>query len=205
MIARLRGILVEKQPASVVIEAAGVGYAVEIPLSTFDVLPLLQQETILLTEMIVRDDAMLLYGFASEQERQLFRLLLKVNGIGAKLALAVLSRFAVDSFVQAIQDKSISQLQTIPGVGKKTAERMVLEMAESTKGLGLFSASWFGQMPVRPTSADTADFALRQQAVQALEALGYKPLEAQQRVEKSWLTESDNLSEQIKRALQLSL
>jgi Holliday junction DNA helicase RuvA len=214
MIARLRGILIEKSPASVVIEVGGVGYLVEIPLSTFEQLPLLHEEAILLTEMIVREDALLLYGFASEKERLLFRLLLKVNGIGAKLALSVLSSLSVEQFVQAIQEKSLTQLQKISGIGKKTAERMILEMTESTKGLGLFGTV-SGQV-VSPTALAIApELAMRQQVIQALESLGYKTQEAQQRVEKSWVsgsdatgsdkTGSDNLSDHIKRALQMTL
>lgn len=209
MIARLRGILVEKSPSLVVLDVGGVGYAVEIPLSTFEQLPLLQEEVILLTEMIVREDALLLYGFVSEQERTLFRLLLKVNGIGAKLALAVLSSLSVAVFVQAIQEKSLTQLQKISGIGKKTAERMILEMAETTKGLGLLGSVSgelpFGSARAAPTAVLSDELRLQQQAVQALEALGYRSTEAQQRVEKAWLAGSDQLSEQIKRALQVMM
>lgn len=207
MIARLRGILVEKNPAWVVIDVAGVGYEVEIPLSTFEQLPHINETVILLTEMIVREDALLLYGFANDEERALFRLLLKVNGIGAKLALAVLSSLSVGAFVQAVQDKSLSQLQKIPGVGKKTAERMILEMAESTKGLGLLTVG-NGAFPLstaEPAVQLIGDSLLRQQAIQALERLGYKSSEAEQRVEKSWLSGDTNLGEHIKRALQTVL
>ena len=101
MIARLRGQLIEKMPPWVVLDVAGVGYQVEVPLSTFEVLPALGEQSSLLIDMVVREDAMLLYGFATEKEKSLFRLLVKVNGIGPKLALAVLSSLSVDAFVQA--------------------------------------------------------------------------------------------------------
>lgn len=201
MIARLRGQLIEKMPPWVLLDVGGVGYQVEVPLSTFEALPLLGEQTILLIEMVVREDAMLLYGFASEKEKSLFRLLVKVNGIGPKLALAVLSSLSVDAFVQAVREKNATLLTKIPGVGKKTAERMVLELAtavDSIVGAFVLNAT------AAPSSVHSADSVMRQQAIQALEALGYKNSEASQRVEKAW---QDNaaLSDQIKYALQVTL
>lgn len=201
MIARLRGQLIEKMPPWVLLDVGGVGYQVEVPLSTFEALPLLGEQSILLIEMVVREDAMLLYGFASEKEKSLFRLLVKVNGIGPKLALAVLSSLSVDAFVQAVREKNATLLTKIPGVGKKTAERMVLELAtavDSIVGAFVLNAT------AAPSSVHSADSVMRQQAIQALEALGYKNSEASQRVEKAW---QDNaaLSDQIKYALQVTL
>lgn len=201
MIARLRGQLIEKMPPWVLLDVGGVGYQVEVPLSSFEVLPVLGEQTILLIEMVVREDAMLLYGFASEKEKSLFRLLVKVNGIGPKLALAVLSSLSVDAFVQAVREKNATLLTKIPGVGKKTAERMVLELAtavDSIVGAFVLNAT------AAPSSVHSADSVMRQQAIQALEALGYKNSEASQRVEKAW---QDNaaLSDQIKYALQVTL
>jgi Holliday junction DNA helicase RuvA len=201
MIARLRGQLIEKMPPWVVLDVAGVGYQVEVPLSTFEVLPALGEQSSLLIEMVVREDAMLLYGFATEKEKSLFRLLVKVNGIGPKLALAVLSSLSVDAFVQAVREKNAALLTKIPGVGKKTAERMVLELATAVDSIvGTFVLNGAAV----PLSLNNADSMMRQQAIQALEALGYKNAEAAQRVDKAW---QDNavLSDQIKYALQVTL
>ena len=203
MIARLRGQLIEKMPPWVLLDVGGVGYQVEVPLSTFEVLPALGEQSILLIEMVVREDAMLLYGFSSEKEKSLFRLLVKVNGIGPKLALAVLSSLSVDAFVQAVREKNANLLTKIPGVGKKTAERMVLELAtavDSIEGAFVLNSA---SLPLN-NSASGMDMVMRQQAIQALEALGYKNAEAAQRVDKAW-REGAVLSEQIKYALQVSL
>lgn len=203
MIARLRGQLIEKMPPWVLLDVGGVGYQVEVPLSTFEVLPVLGEQSILLIEMVVREDAMLLYGFATDKEKSLFRLLVKVNGIGPKLALAVLSSLSVDAFVQAVREKNANLLTKIPGVGKKTAERMVLELStavDSIEGAFVLNSASL------PLSNNTTgmDMLMRQQAIQALEALGYKNSEAAQRVDKAW-REGSVLSEQIKYALQVSL
>lgn len=201
MIARLRGQLIEKMPPWVILDVAGVGYQVEVPLSTFEVLPALGEQSSLLIDMVVREDAMLLYGFATEKEKSLFRLLVKVNGIGPKLALAVLSSLSVDAFVQAVREKNAALLTKIPGVGKKTAERMVLELATAVDSIvGTFVLNG----AAAPLSLNNADSMMRQQAIQALEALGYKNAEATQRVDKAW---QDNavLSDQIKYALQVTL
>ncbi len=201
MIARLRGQLIEKMPPWVMLDVSGVGYQVEVPLSTFEVLPALGEQSILLIEMVVREDALLLYGFATEKEKSLFRLLVKVNGIGPKLALAVLSSLSVDAFVQAVREKNATLLTKIPGVGKKTAERMVLELATAVDSIvGAFVLN----SAAAPSLLNNADSLMRQQAIQALEALGYKNAEAAQRVDKGWQDQAQ-LSEQIKYALQVSL
>jgi Holliday junction DNA helicase RuvA len=203
MIARLRGLLVEKSPSFLVLDVAGVGYAVEVPLSTFEQLGSLNDEVILLTEMVVREDALLLYGFASEKEKALFRLLVKVNGVGPKLALAVLSSLSVDAFVQAVREKQVSILVKIPGVGKKTAERLVLELATMVDAIpGNFVVSH--SVTENTMNNVSFDAAKRNQAVQALEALGYKQAEAMARVERSWQDELA-LSDNIKHALQATL
>lgn len=200
MIARLRGQLIEKVPPWVILDVAGVGYQVEVPLSTFEVLPALGEQGVLLIEMVVREDAMLLYGFASDKEKSLFRLLVKVNGIGPKLALAVLSSLSVDAFVQAVREKNAALLTKIPGIGKKTAERMVLELATLVDSI----AGAFVVNSVAQASMVGVDMLMRQQAIQALEALGYKNTEATQRVDKGWRAGAV-LSEQIKYALQVAL
>jgi len=200
MIARLRGQLIEKMPPWVLLDVGGVGYQVEVPLSTFEVLPMIGEQSILLIDMVVREDALLLYGFACEKEKSLFRLLVKVNGIGPKLALAVLSSLSVDAFVQAVREKDVTLLTKISGVGKKTAERMVLELATAVESI-------VGVLMVThaPTLAhDPTDRLVRQQTIQALESLGYKNAEAIQRVDKAWQADLP-LSDQIKNALQVSL
>jgi Holliday junction DNA helicase RuvA len=152
--------------------------------------------------MVVREDALLLYGFASEKEKALFRLLVKVNGVGPKLALAVLSSLSVDAFVQAVREKQVSILVKIPGVGKKTAERLVLELATMVDALpGSFSVV---NVVSTVTNIAAVDQHKRNQAVQALEALGYKQTEAMMRVERSWQDELA-LSDNIKHALQVTL
>lgn len=203
MIARLRGQLIEKMPPWVLLDVGGVGYQVEVPLSTFEDLPALGEQSMLLIEMVVREDAMLLYGFATDKEKSLFRLLVKVNGIGPKLALAVLSSLSVDAFVQAVREKNANLLTKIPGVGKKTAERMVLELATAVESIAGAFVLNSASLPLNNNTSGM-DMVMRQQAIQALEALGYKNAEATQRVDKSW-QEGAQLSEQIKYALQVSL
>jgi Holliday junction DNA helicase RuvA len=202
MIARLRGLLVEKMQPWIVLDVAGVGYSVEVPLSTFEQLGALGAESIILTEMVVREDALLLYGFASEKEKALFRLLVKVNGVGPKLALAVLSSLSVDAFVQAVREKQVSMLVKVPGVGKKTAERLVLELATIVDTLP--SSFSIVNTISAVTNVAVVDQNKRNQAVQALEALGYKQTEAMMRVERSWQDELA-LSDNIKYALQVTL
>lgn len=202
MIARLRGLLVEKMLPWVVLDVSGVGYSIEVPLSTFEKLGVIGEEVVLLTEMIVREDALLLYGFVTEKEKALFRLLIKVNGVGPKLALAVLSSLSVDAFIQAVREKQASILVKIPGVGKKTAERLVLELVSMVDSLpGSFAVVNSVGIVENKTAVDQLK---RNQAVQALETLGYKQAEAMTRVDSSWQDELP-LSDNIKHALQVSL
>ncbi len=179
MISRLRGQLIQKKPPSVLIEVAGVGYQVECPMSTVYKLPELEQECILLTHLAIRDDAHILYGFNTDIERDLFRALLKVNGVGAKMALAVLSSMSPSQFVQCITAADGTTLVRIPGVGKKTAERLIIEMKDRVEALNVqntdLSASNHNkvdnftlEMPHNPVT----------EAIEALQALGYKPMVA---------------------------
>jgi Holliday junction DNA helicase RuvA len=130
MIARLNGTLIEKSPPLIVIDCNGVGYEVEVPMSTFYNLPELGQKVQILTHFVVREDAQLLYGFGSEQEKNTFKQLLKVNGIGAKSALSILSGVSVDDLVNAVSQQDVGMLTRIPGIGKKTAERLLLELKD---------------------------------------------------------------------------
>jgi len=198
MIGRLRGTLAEKQPPKLLLDVGGVGYEVEAPMSTFYQLPEIGQELTLLTHMVVREDAQLLFGFASESERQLFRTLIKVNGVGAKLALTILSGIAADEFARAVQDGDAATLVRLPGIGKKTAERLIVEMRDRL-------SDWQPVATLQPgaESVITRPNAV-QDAVSALIALGYKPPEASRLVGQ---VDSDGLASEmiIKAALKISV
>ena len=183
MIGRLRGNILEKQPPLVLLEANGVGYEVHMPMTCFYELPELGQEAIVFTHFVVREDAQLLYGFNDKQERALFRELIKVNGVGPKLALAILSGMSAQQFVSAVEREEITALVKLPGVGKKTAERLLVEMKDRFKGLNgdLFNSSEIS-LPSAAEKAPEAD--AEAEAVSALVALGYKPQEASRMVSK---------------------
>lgn len=175
MIGQLRGRIVEKQPPRLVIDVGGVGYELEAPMSTFFALGQATHtdETTLLTQMVVRDDAILLYGFASADERRLFRELIKVSGVGAKLALTVLSGMSVADFVATIEADDAARLTGLPGVGKKTAARLLVEMRDKLSGSTL--APSLGPADAAPVAGGAA---ARRDARDALTGLGYKPAEA---------------------------
>lgn len=177
MIGRLRGRIVEKQPPRLVIDVGGVGYELEASMSTCFALSGENGEVTLLTQMIVREDALLLYGFATRDERALFRELIKVSGIGAKLALTILSGMTVADFVATIEADDAARLTGLPGVGKKTAARLLVEMRDKLSGTAI--APTLGSTSALATSSGSAaaDDAMGE-ARQALVALGYKPAEA---------------------------
>jgi holliday junction DNA helicase RuvA len=149
MIGRISGILLDKTPPLALIDCNGVGYECEVPMSTFYLLPQVGDKVILLTHFVVREDAQLLFGFGTHQERLMFRQLLKVNGIGAKSALAILSGLSIDELIQAVSLQEAGLLTRVPGIGKKTAERLLLELKDkftldsalSIKGSGMVSIS----------------------------------------------------------------
>lgn len=186
MIARLNGLLIEKTPPHIVVDCSGVGYAVEVPMSTFYNLPELGQKVQLLTHFVVREDAQLLYGFGSEQEKNTFKQLLKVNGIGAKSALSILSGVSVDDLVHAVNEQTVGVLTRIPGIGKKTAERMLLELKDKFTVTGSSSA--------QPQAKSAT-----QDVLNALITLGYNEREATAAVK--LLDKEVNVSEGIKQAL----
>ena len=130
MIARLNGTLIDKSPPQVIVDCNGVGYEVEVPMSTFYNLPEIGKQIQLLIHFVVREDAQLLYGFGSEQEKSTFKQLLKVNGIGAKSALSILSGVSIDDLVEAVNRQEVGMLTRIPGIGKKTVERLLLELKD---------------------------------------------------------------------------
>ncbi len=196
MISRLHGFLIEKQAPLVVIDVNGVGYEIFVPMSTFYQLPDLNTKVNLLTLMVVREDAITLYGFHSEAERQLFRDLLRVNGVGPKLALSILSAMELATFAQAIRNNDTARLIRIPGVGKKTAERLVLEMRDRLDKIPLDSPT--------ATTVPREIISPVDDAVSVLIALGYKPQEASRLV---YSVKQDGMTseELIRRALQAAL
>lgn len=198
MIGRLRGILLGKHAPYVLLDVQGVGYEVEVPFTTFFKLPAVGQEAVLHTHLIVREDAHILYGFASEDDRRLFRDLIKVNGVGAKMAAAILSGIAVDDFVRCVRDNDVARLVKLPGVGRKTAERLVMEMRDRLEGKAAAPAA-------RPDNgAPPAGSTAVNDAISAMVALGYKPAEASRMVLR---VEGEGLSteELIRRALHAGL
>ena len=193
MIGRLRGILAYKQPPWLVIDVGGVGYELEAPMNTFYDLPDVGREVILFTHHAQREDSVSLYGFLRESERRLFRDVQKVSGIGAKIALAVLSGVSVDEFARQVQTGDVAALTRIPGIGKKTAERMVVELRDRVVDLGsnpLGSPS----LPNDPQSEATI----------ALQQLGYKPAEAV-RMAREAVAPGDDAAMIIRKALQSAL
>jgi Holliday junction DNA helicase RuvA len=171
MIGFLRGRLTAKHPPSLVLDVGGVGYEIEAPMSTFYGLPAIGSDIHLFTHLVVREDAHILFGFASERERRLFRELLKVSNVGPKLALALLSGMSVDNFLMCVEAQDADALVRIPGVGRKTAERLLIEMKDRIKTLGALPGVTVVGGGAEPTSGAHAE------AFSALVALGYKPAE----------------------------
>jgi Holliday junction DNA helicase RuvA len=181
MIGQIRGILLEKQPPQLLIEVHGVGYEIDAPMSTFYQLPEVGREVTLLTHFVVREDAHHLYGFYTRDERGLFRTLLKVNGVGPKLALTVLSSITPDEFVRSVLANDTATLVRLPGVGKKTAERLVIEMRDKLSDWHPVTAH-AGEMLV--AQSNHGRHQVLQDAISALIALGYKQQEANKTVAK---------------------
>lgn len=196
MIARLQGQLLEVTPPSLVIDVSGVGYQVDVPLSVFDHLPALGESVTLLTEMIIRDDAHTLYGFQSAADRQLFRDLLKVSGVGPRLALGILSGVSGSDFALMIDSKDSQALTRLPGIGKKTAERLIVEMQGRVSG---GDGNGDGNGGGTTLSANDAS----QEARQALTSLGYSQAESLKMVRQAQgeLPEDASAQHLIKHAL----
>ncbi len=203
MIGRIRGTLIHKQPPEILVEVGGIGYEIQVPVTTLFRLPALGEPVTVLTHFVVREDAQLLYGFVDESDRTLFRLLIKVNGVGPKLALTILSGMDSASFVRCVQCDDISSLVALPGVGKKTAERLLIEMRDKLK-------DWLakaddtapgapGDLMTPPPADIVAD------AEGALIALGYKPQEAGRMVSAVNDDSIDDSGELIRRALKATV
>ncbi|SDU13454.1 Holliday junction branch migration protein RuvA [Halopseudomonas salegens] len=197
MIGRLRGVLIDKQPPHLLLEVGGVGYELDAPMSTLYNLPTLGNEVVLHTHMVVREDAQLLYGFLEKRERELFRELIRLNGVGPKLALALMSGMDMDELVRAVQAQDTRALVKIPGVGKKTAERLLVELKDRFKAWETLPGAL---QPLAGPSAAPQVASAVDDALSALIGLGYKPQEASRAVS---AVESEGLSseELIRRAL----
>jgi Holliday junction DNA helicase RuvA len=189
MIGRIQGVLVEKNPPQIVVDCQGVGYEVEVPMSTFYNLPATGERVALLTHLAVREDAHLLYGFGTEGERRAFRQLLKISGVGARTALAVLSGMSVGELAEAVTLQESGRLTKIPGIGKKTAERLLLELKDR---LGIELAATVAAARPAPATSDV---------LRALLALGYSEKEAAAAIRQ--LPEGASVSDGIRGALRL--
>ncbi|MDM8569555.1 Holliday junction branch migration protein RuvA [Thiotrichales bacterium HSG1] len=188
--------IIEKQAPLLVIEVNGVGYDILAPMSTFYNLSELNSEIKLLTHLSIRDDSHVLYGFLIVAERELFRSLIRVNGVGPKLALSILSSIELNTFVQCINDNDIMQLTRIPGIGKKTAERLVIEMRDYLKNTDSLISTAKPIVNLAPKLETPVE-----DAISALIALGYKPVDASNRV-KSIAKDDMNSEDLIRQALQ---
>ena len=194
MIGRIRGLLIEIQPPDILLDVGGLGYEVQVPMTTLYELPQPGTEVSLFTHFVVREDAQQLYGFLRERERGLFRHLIKVNGVGPKLGLAILSGLDADSFVRAVQRDDTSTLVQLPGVGKKTAERLLVEMRDKL-------SDWLLELGQSPAGS-AADKDIQAEAESALVALGYKPAEASKAVAAANDGSFERSEDLIRRALQ---
>ena len=184
MIGRIRGTLIEKQPPEVLIDVAGVGYEIQMPMTSFYQLPAVGEEVTVYTHFVVREDAQLLFGFADKMERGLFRELIKANGVGPKLGLTILSGMSASQFLASVQHEDVSSLVAMPGIGKKTAERLVVELKDR---LAKFGKTQDVNLPSLPLEGDRGSALVpvndvREDAASALVALGYKPAQASKMV-----------------------
>jgi Holliday junction DNA helicase RuvA len=196
MIGLLRGILLEKHPPLLLVDVHGVGYEIHAPMTSFYQLPALGAEVVLHTHFVVREDAQLLYGFTDKASRELFRELIRVNGLGPKMALAILSALDADELAQCVQRNHIDTLIKVPGIGRKTAERLLVELRDRV-------AHWYHDGAATalagthaPASSVPAS-STRQDAESALVALGYKPVEAEKVVQAVLKEQSISSSEEL--------
>ena len=198
MIGRMRGTIIEKQPPYLVLDVSGIGYEIAAPMTTFYQLPDLNELVTLYTQLIVRQDAHMLYGFYDKQDRHLFRALIKVNGIGPKLALSILSGLESNQFVQCINERDNARLINIPGVGKRTVERLIVEMRDALSHWSLPSSTEANRSHNLSTKMDDNRL---QDALRALAALGYKSSYAKRVVNKIYHPKLDS-EQMIRLALQ---
>jgi holliday junction DNA helicase RuvA len=192
MIGAVRGRLASKAPPQLTVDVGGLGYELEAPMSTFYRLPAVGEEVRLLTHLVVREDAHVLYAFATEDERRLFRSLIRVSGVGPKIALALLSGISVAAFAQCVQNEDIAALTRVPGVGRKTAERLIVEMRDRLAAPPPAAGGAAGRAAAGPEG----------EAYDALVALGYRPAEATRLLQAAGGPGSHSTEELIRRALQ---
>ncbi len=191
MIGQLRGRLLSKSPPLLILDVNGVGYELEAPMTTFYSLPEVGAEVLLYTCLLVREDAQSLYGFSSPQQKRLFQMLIRISGVGARMALVILSGMDVDAFHQCVKNRDLGQLSSLPGIGKKTAERLIVEMYDRLSGEPAGTSGLSAGHEVQGVASDSPV----RDAIAALIALGYKPQEATRRVQA--IDASDMNSEQI--------
>lgn len=192
MIGRLHGTIIEKQPPEMLLDVQGIGYEILLPMTSFYNLPQAGEMATIFTHLVVREDAHLLFGFSQKQDRTLFRELIKTNGVGPKLALAILSAMSVSQFVNAVENEELVKLTKIPGIGRKTAERLLVELKGKFKGIAQndFFETTSPDMLVATNDIDPAD-----EAKDALIALGYKPADAEKMIKK--VNRTGTTSEQL--------
>lgn len=184
MIGRIEGRLLEKQPPEVLIDVNGIGYEIHMPMTSFYQLPAVGENVAVYTHFVVREDAQLLFGFAEKMERELFRELIKANGVGPKLGLTILSGMSAGQFLVSVQHEDVSALVSLPGVGKKTAERLVVELKDRLAKFGKKQAVDVPfEMGNRPADTIVSLNDAREEAQSALVALGYKPAQASKLIE----------------------
>ncbi len=193
MIGRIAGTIILSQPPQLMIDCNGVGYEIEAPLSVFFNLPAVGDKVVLFTHLTVRDDAHLLYGFSSIAQRAMFRELIKVSGVGAKMAVAILSGLSAEDFALCIANQDVTTLTRLPGIGKKTAERLIVEMQDRIGKLGGDNVS----LPSASVAAG-GEASAKSQAIAALEALGFKSAEAARMVKAS---SGDSVEDIVREAL----
>ncbi len=194
MIGRLTGKLIAKAPPDICVDVQGVGYELQVPMNTYYQLPEIDHGVMLFTHLVVREDAQLLYGFIDEQQRTLFRALIKISGVGPKLALAILSGMNAGEFVRVVTHDDAAALERLPGIGKKTAERLIIEMRDKLKNWEIADDGATGQHPA------AAGRRALEEAESALIALGYKQKEAQRAI-KSVAQEDMSSQNLIRQAL----
>lgn len=199
MIGRIKGTLIAKQPPQILVDVGGVGYEIDASMNTIYQLPELNKTVVLHTHLIVREDAQQLYGFYDQTERSLFRTLIKVNGVGPKMALAILSGMDVAEFVRCVQNNDTKGLVKLPGVGKKTAERLIIEMRDKLKDFESSGAAGGTELP-KVMASQPGSNQVVVDAESALIALGYKPQEASRAISAIDIA-SLSSEEVIKRAL----
>jgi len=197
MIGRIKGVLIEKSPPDICVDVQGIGYELQVPMNTFYRLPEIDHPVNLYTHFVVREDAQLLYGFYEPRERELFRAVIKINGVGPKLGLAILSGIEASAFVRVVLNNDVAALTKVPGIGKKTAERLVIEMRDKLKDWPITTEHG---LPVETASVMSNQQHASDEAISALLALGYKPKDAESAIK---AVASDDLSSQdmIRRAL----